>query len=84
MSVCYLCMHIVYIFWPCMCVSAFTFIENVGLEGCLHVAVIQGARSPFIAEEWGLFTHAVRVTALTSITRLWLELQAVRMHGLQL
>lgn len=34
--------------------------------------------SPFIAEEWGLFTHAVRVTALTSITHLWLEL--VKMH----
>lgn len=27
---------------------------------------------PFIAEEWRLFTHAVGVRALTSISRLWL------------
>lgn len=68
----YLCMHAVY-----MCASTFTEVATGSLSACCSHS---GSLSPFIAEEWGIFTHAVRVTALTSITQGFLELQAARMQ----
>lgn len=60
-----------------MCASTFTEVATGSLSACCSHS---GSLSPFIAEEWGIFTHAVRVTALTSITQGFLELQAARMQ----
>lgn len=54
MSLYYLCMHIVYIFWPCMCVSVFAFIENVATGGLSACCSDSGSPVSFYSRRMGI------------------------------
>lgn len=63
---CVSCVHI-YIFWLRWCVR-----QHRGWGSGGGAVQFREPLCPFIAEEWRLFTHAVGVRVLTSISSLWL------------